>query len=324
MQFPLANGTIVYPHDRFAIIAEKHSLGLYSEQSNRYEVILRLKSTDLVSALSALNFPHTVGSNPVVDRFLASETFAEHMAAFFHIAPKDSVLAREVEERALRVREILQRLDGATDVGHGALIFLARQAVSSTRFLFIGSMWDYAQTLNLVGWNFHHLHWPVDRSELPPNIDLYLDSPSEYVVVVADLTEAGATRAHSLLELVIARGGTVLPVCTTSRSLSVGPTLFACDAWNIQAILDGFPSTAFPSLPAWGQKIITGLVESELPFTVKHIVEAQKRDISLAVRSIFCLDLRSMSGQQVEMSPEFCTSSISAIIEQFEQLFIEI
>lgn len=324
MRFPLAEGTIVYPYDGFAIIAEKHSLGLYSEQSNRYEVILRLKSTALVSALSALNFPHTVGSNPVVDRFLTSETFTEHMAAFFHVAPKNSALARGVEERSLRVREVLQRLDGATDVGHGALIFLARQAVASTRFLFIGSIWDHEQTLNLTGWNFQHLRWPVDRHELPPDLDLYLDSQSEDVVVVADLTEAGATRAHSLLELVAARGGTVLPVCTTDQILSVGPTLFACDAWDIQTILDGLPATAFPSLPTWGQRIIMGLVESELPFTVKRIVEAQKRDISLAVRSIFCLDLRSMSGQQVEMSPEFCTKSISSIIEQFEKLFIEI
>ncbi|XCB29007.1 hypothetical protein RQN30_06885 [Arcanobacterium hippocoleae] len=66
-----------------------------------------------------------------------------------------------------------------------------------------------------------------------------------------------------------------------------------------------------------------GLVESELPFTLRRIVEAQKRDITLAVGSMFCLDLRSMAGHQIEMLPGVRTNSIPVVAEQIEQLFTQ-
>ena len=60
------------------------------------------------------------------------------------------------------------------------------------------------------------------------------------------------------------------------------------------------------------------LVESELPFTVRRVVETQKRDVSLTIGSMFCLDLRSMTGEQIEVLPGVRLERTSTVIEHFE------
>jgi hypothetical protein len=318
MPYPLANGIVIHPDDPVMVIAEGNSLGVYSTQSLKYEVILRLKSAALVRRLAALNFPHIVGTDPVLDGFLASQAFAKHMAPFFRAVPQDSDDARVAQERALRVREVLQRLDGTTGVGSAALVSVVRQAVTSARFAFIGSMWVAHEPLHLAGWDAEHLDWPPGQDEPPPGLVSHLGSRGADAVVVADLAEMGVARARSLLDLVAAQGGTVLPLRYTERSLVLGPTLFACDAWDVPALLEGLPTGVPPTLYTWGQRMALALVESELPFTVRRVVETQKRDVSLTIGSMFCLDLRSMTGEQIEVLPGVRLERTSTVIEHFE------